>query len=89
MNSALRIQASMAAGVAFQTHQVVATFQTRKAKKESQKTLPYSPCAPRPSINNKGTKAMKTAGAMPQVGHAAVSNPPLNNANTILRSRDP
>ena len=89
MKSALSIQANVAAGVAFHTHQVVATFHTKKAKNESQNTRPLSPCAMRPSINNKGTKAMKTAGAMPHVGHAAVSNPPVRIAINVLRSRGP
>ena len=79
------VQAAMAAGVAFQTHQVVAVFQMRKAKKESQKSFPFSPCAIRSSSKNSGTIAINMNGAMPHVGHAAVSKPPLINANSILR----
>jgi hypothetical protein len=43
----------------------------------------------RPSISSKGTKAMKMKGAIPHVGQAAVSNPPLKIAPIILRVRDP
>lgn len=85
MKSAFNIQAKVAAGVAFQIHQVVATFQIRNARNESQNSLPFSPCAMWPSIKSRGTKPMNINGAMPQVGHAAVSSPPDNRANTILR----
>ena len=49
MNRALSTQARMAAGVAFHTHQVVNTFQSRKVTKESQKMLPFSPLLQRSS----------------------------------------
>lgn len=87
MNSAFRIHAMMAAGVAFHTHHVVAVFQTKKARNESQNNRPFSPCAMRSSNNSSGTKPMKAKAATPQVGQAAVSNPPLINANSILRPR--
>ena len=80
---AFSVHAAMAAGVAFQTHQVVATFQTRKARNESQNSLPFPPCAMRSSISSRGTNPMKISGAMPHVGHAAVSSPPANNAANI------
>ena len=85
MNKAFNIQANVAAGVAFQTHQVVATFQIKKARNESQNSLPFSPCAIRSSSNNKGTNPINIKGAMPHVGHAAVSKPPLNNAIMIRK----
>ena len=83
MNIALRIHANVAAGGAFQTHHVVATFQMQKARNESQNILPRSPCAMRPSINRSGTKPMNTKGAMPHVGHAAVSKPPARTAKMV------
>ena len=89
IKSAFSSQASVAAGVAFHTHQVVATFHTKKARNESQNILPRSPSAMKPSSSNKGTKAMKTKGAMPQIGQAAVSKPPLKIAKIILRVRGP
>ena len=89
IKSAFSIHANIAAGVAFHTHHVVATFQTKKAKNESQNILPFSPCAIRSSSNNNGTNPMKTSDAIPQVGHAAVSKPPVDKASMILRSRDP
>lgn len=89
MKIAFNIHARMAAGVAFQTHQVVATFQIKKARNESQNNLPFSPCAMRPSRSNKGTKLMNINGAMPQVGQAAVSSPPVNKANKIFHVCNP
>ena len=85
MKRAFSTQAAMAAGVAFHTHQVVAAFQTKKAKNESQNSLPFSPCVMRFSNSSSGTKPMKANAATPHVGQAAVSSPPLINANSILR----
>ena len=89
MKSALSIQANIAAGVAFQTHHVVAMFQMRKARKENQNKLPFSPCDIRPSSSNIGTKPMKIKDAMPHVGQAAVSSPPVNKANKVFRVCNP
>ena len=85
MNSAFSAQARMAAGVAFHTHHVVAVFQMKKVRNESQNNLPLLPCAMLSSNNKRGTNPMKINGAMPQVGQAAVSNPALNSANMIRR----
>ena len=79
----------MAAGVAFHTHHVEAVFHTKKARKLSKNTLPPSPRAARLSMRSKGTRPTKTNGTMPQVGHAAVSKPPLNKASMILEKRWP
>lgn len=49
MNREFKIQAKMAAGVAFHTHQVVSTFHTKKVVNESQNTWPFSPLLMRSS----------------------------------------
>lgn len=89
IKSAFSSQASMAAGVEFHTHQVEATFHIKKARNESQNILPRSPSATKPSSSSKGTKAMKMKGAIPHMGQAAVSSPPVKIAKIILRVRGP
>ena len=84
IKSAFSIHANIAAGVAFHTHHVVATFQTKKAKNESQNILPFPPCAIRFSSNNNGTNPMNISDAIPQVGHATASSPPVNKASKTL-----
>jgi hypothetical protein len=84
INNEFSTHAAVAAGVAFQIHQVVTTFQMRKVRNESQNSLPFSPLAKRSSNNSKGTKPMKAIGAIPQVGHAADNNKPLSRADSIL-----
>ena len=81
MKNPFSTQAAMAAGVAFQTHHVVPTFHTKKARKASQNTWAFSPLAILFSRNKRGIKAIKTKGAKPREGHAIVNNKPLSTAN--------
>ena len=84
MNNEFNIQAAMAAGVAFQTHHVVATFQTKNVRKAIQKSLPFSPCEMRCSIHSRGTNAKKMKMGNPQTGHAIVSKTLLMRAMRIF-----